>query len=127
MVQYKKKTSKLTTKGYNQMMKILKIKNIPNSGRLRALITIDLDNLSLSNCSYFVRKDGTKYLRLSNSYDSVTKKVVQLVKPRTKLKNEQIQRDWQLALLEWKSLHPNCNLYNKNIYNWQEKMIPLYH
>jgi len=107
-------------------MKILKIKNIPNSGRLKALITLDLDELSLSNCCYFVRKDGTKYLRLTNHYDKVTKKVSQLVKPRTKLKNEQIQRDWQVALLEYKLLHPNCNLYNNKMYNWQDKMIPLY-
>jgi len=94
------------------MIQILKITPI-KVGRLRGICNIDLDGIELKQCCWFTRADKSQYLRLSNTYDPITRKIKQIVRPRTKLRNEQIQSDWHAALLEWKKDHKLYNSINR--------------
>ena len=102
------------------MIKILKITPI-KVGRLRGICTISLDDVEMKQCCWFTRADKSQYLRLSNTYDPITRKIKQIVRPRSKLRNEQIQSDWKAALAEYR-LNQKCY---KSIDRLQEQLTNL--
>ena len=94
-----------------------------NCGKLRAIISVLLtqEQLILHNCCIFKREDLSIYFRTPNIPDNPRKL---LVVCQNKQKNLSLQREFAIALNEYRLGHPKLNLFteghksNKLIYQY---------